>query len=100
MLPANAICVSPQQQTLQALLGGGSHRSYPGCCGNDSSARLTADSVTPRWLDNLWEALLTSLRADFLSLDERLAGVEPCSDRPLAIASIPCGYVQNRSIGL
>jgi hypothetical protein len=32
---------------------------------------------------------MTSLRADFLSLDERLAGAEPCSDRPLAIASIP-----------
>ena len=43
--------------------------------------------------DNLWEALLTSLRADFLSLDERLADAETCSDRPLAIASIPYGYM-------
>jgi flavin-dependent dehydrogenase len=50
-------------------------------------------------LDNLWEALLTSLCADFLPLHERLAGAEPCCDRPLAIASIPYGYVQNRSIG-
>ncbi len=50
-------------------------------------------------LDNLWEALLSSLRADFLPLHQRLAGAEPCSDRPLAIASIPYGYVQNRSIG-
>jgi len=50
-------------------------------------------------LDNLWEELLTSLRANFLPLHQKLAGAEPCADRPLAISSIPYGYVQNRSIG-
>ena len=50
-------------------------------------------------LDNSWEALLTTLRADFLALHQRLSGAEPCSDRPLAIASIPYGYVQSRNIG-
>jgi hypothetical protein len=66
MSPASAICVSPQQPTLQA-------------CWEEARQSLgsTADS----------------LRADFLSLDERLADAEPCSDRPLAIASIPYGYM-------
>lgn len=50
-------------------------------------------------LGNAWDALLTSLRAEFLPLVEKLAGAEPCSNRPLAIASIPYGYVQNRTIG-
>jgi flavin-dependent dehydrogenase len=50
-------------------------------------------------LGNVWDALLSSLRAEFLPLAEKLAGAEPCHDRPLAIASIPYGYVQNRSIG-
>jgi flavin-dependent dehydrogenase len=50
-------------------------------------------------LGNVWDALLTSLRAEFLPLVEKLSGAEPCSDRPLAIASIPYGYVQSRSIG-
>jgi flavin-dependent dehydrogenase len=51
-------------------------------------------------LGSVWDALLTSLRGEFLPLHERLADAEPCHDRPLAIASIPYGYVQNRSIGL
>lgn len=50
-------------------------------------------------LGNVWDALLTSLRAEFSTLDERLADAEPCYDRPLAIASIPYGYVQGRGIG-
>jgi flavin-dependent dehydrogenase len=50
-------------------------------------------------LGNVWDALLSSLRAEFLPLAEKLVGAKPCYDRPLAIASIPYGYVQNRSIG-
>jgi flavin-dependent dehydrogenase len=50
-------------------------------------------------LGNVWDALLTSLRAEFWPLFEKLAGAEPRSDRPLAIASIPYGYVQKRTIG-
>lgn len=41
-----------------------------------------------------WEMLFTELRSDFRSLDRRLGGATPCWDRPLAIASIPYGYVQ------
>jgi flavin-dependent dehydrogenase len=50
-------------------------------------------------LNNMWQALLVSLRAELLPLHQRLAGAEACSDRPLAIASIPYGYVQKCSIG-
>jgi flavin-dependent dehydrogenase len=43
--------------------------------------------------------LLSSLRAKFLRLDDLLAGAEACWDRPLAIASIPYGFVQSRGDG-
>ena len=41
-----------------------------------------------------WDALLAALRHACPHLDQRLAGATPCWNRPLAIASIPYGYVQ------
>lgn len=45
-------------------------------------------------LGGSWDRLLSALRADFLPLHQTLAGAEACWDRPLAIASIPYGFVQ------
>ncbi|HEY2534292.1 MAG TPA: FAD-dependent oxidoreductase [Xanthobacteraceae bacterium] len=50
-------------------------------------------------LNNRWDLLLSSLRAAFLPLHQTLADAEACSERPLAIASIPYGFVQRRSDG-
>jgi len=46
-----------------------------------------------------WSTLLGAIRKQCPHLDERLEGAEPCSDRPLAISSIPFGYVLKRSTG-
>jgi flavin-dependent dehydrogenase len=51
-------------------------------------------------LDQQWAGLLDAIRADSPLLDRRLAGAEPSMDRPLAIASIPYGYVRGTSDGL
>lgn len=45
-------------------------------------------------LGQQWEGLLDAMRADNALLAERLAGAEPCWERPLAIFSIPYGYVR------
>lgn len=50
-------------------------------------------------LGQRWDALLAALRAASPLLDRRLAGAIPCADRPLAIASIPYGYVVTESRG-
>ncbi len=50
-------------------------------------------------LGSRWDALLSMLRANFLRLHDVLAGAEACWDRPLAIASIPYGFVQSRGDG-
>jgi flavin-dependent dehydrogenase len=46
-------------------------------------------------LDNQWGALVDRLRSASPPLDRRLCGSEACWERPLAVASIPYGYVQN-----
>jgi menaquinone-9 beta-reductase len=46
-------------------------------------------------LGSRWDALLSTLRAKFLRLRYLLAGAEACWDRPLAVASIPYGFVQS-----
>ena len=51
-------------------------------------------------LDQQWPRLLDVIRADSPLLDGRLTGATPCMDRPLAIASIPYGYVRGGSDGL
>lgn len=51
-------------------------------------------------LGQQWPRLLDVIRADNALLDARLAGAMPCMDRPLAIASIPYGYVRGVSDGL
>jgi flavin-dependent dehydrogenase len=51
-------------------------------------------------LGQQWPRLLDAIRADSPLLDGRLAGGVACMDRPLAIASIPYGYVRGRSDGL
>ena len=50
-------------------------------------------------LDCCWDVLLDALRAAVPALRERLTAATPCGDRPLAIASIPYGFVQGRSDG-
>jgi menaquinone-9 beta-reductase len=50
-------------------------------------------------LGSRWDALLSTLREKFLRLDDLLAGATACWDRPLAIASIPYGFVQIRGDG-
>jgi len=47
-----------------------------------------------------WAALLEAMRADSALLAERLEGAQPCWDRPLAISSIPYGYVRKTGDGL
>lgn len=43
--------------------------------------------------DASWPRLIAAIRAESPLLDRRLAGATPCWPRPLAIASIPYGYV-------
>jgi menaquinone-9 beta-reductase len=53
-------------------------------------------------LGQQWEALLEGMCADSALLAARLNGARPCWDRPLAISSIPYGYVRRpglRGIG-
>ncbi len=47
-----------------------------------------------------WSHLLDAIRGDCSLLEQRLAGAEPYMDRPLAISSIPYGYVRGGSDGL
>jgi flavin-dependent dehydrogenase len=47
-----------------------------------------------------WDALLTALRSACPCLDRRLTDATPCWPRPLAISSIPYGYVRSSSEGL
>jgi len=50
-------------------------------------------------LGQSWEALLAAMRADNAMLAERLDGAQACWDRPLAIFSIPYGYVRRNGDG-
>jgi flavin-dependent dehydrogenase len=50
-------------------------------------------------LGQRWDALLAALRAASPHLDRRLAGSLACWSRPLAIASIPYGYVATTGRG-
>lgn len=50
-------------------------------------------------LDHSWESLISALRSNFLPLRQRLAGSHPCWNRPLAISSIPYGYVKKLADG-
>jgi flavin-dependent dehydrogenase len=47
-----------------------------------------------------WEALLAAMRADCPLFAERSQGAQPRWDRPLAISSIPYGYVRRAADGL
>jgi flavin-dependent dehydrogenase len=51
-------------------------------------------------LGQQWPSLLDAIRADSPLLRQRLSGAQPCMDRPLAISSIPYGYVRAKSDGL
>jgi flavin-dependent dehydrogenase len=51
-------------------------------------------------LGQQWAALLAQIRSECPLLDQRLAGAEPCRERPMAIAAIPYGYVGRRDDGL
>lgn len=48
-------------------------------------------------LGQQWEALLQAMSTDCALLAGRLDGAQPCWDRPLAISSIPYGYVRRPS---
>jgi flavin-dependent dehydrogenase len=47
-----------------------------------------------------WEALLEAMGGDCPLLADRLRGAVPCWDRPLAVSSIPYGYVRRMGDGL
>jgi len=47
--------------------------------------------------DCRWDVLLDRLRTDVPALRQRLAHATPCGDRPLALASIPYGFVHTGS---
>lgn len=51
-------------------------------------------------LDQRWEHVLDALCHESPHLARRLDGAEPCSTRPLAVSSIPYGYVCEESNGL
>jgi menaquinone-9 beta-reductase len=50
-------------------------------------------------IDHQWSALVDRLRSDSPPLDRRLCGSDACWERPLAVASIPYGYVQELGDG-
>jgi menaquinone-9 beta-reductase len=50
--------------------------------------------------DGRWDLLLSALRAQLQPLHATLSGGTPCMDRPLAIASIPYGFVRRTGNGL
>lgn len=47
-----------------------------------------------------WATLLDAIRAEASGMSQRLDGAEPCWDRPLAVFSVPYGYVRTDSDGL
>lgn len=51
-------------------------------------------------LGQRWDGLLSSLRAESPHLRERLGGAHPCWPKPLALSSIPYGYVRRRSTAI
>jgi flavin-dependent dehydrogenase len=51
-------------------------------------------------LGQQWEVLLAAMGADCALLARRLEGALPCWDRPLAISSIPYGFVRRSGNGL
>lgn len=51
-------------------------------------------------LGQRWERLLPALFADCPHLARRLAKAEPCWSRPLAISSIPYGFIRTHADGL
>jgi len=50
-------------------------------------------------LGQRWDNLLAAIRAQSTHLDERLRGAEACGDRPLALSSIPYGYISRHADG-
>jgi flavin-dependent dehydrogenase len=51
-------------------------------------------------LEQRWENVLEALCHESPHLAARLEGAEPCSPRPLAVSSIPYGYVCEQTYGL
>ncbi|WP_437985699.1 NAD(P)/FAD-dependent oxidoreductase [Sorangium sp. So ce117] len=51
-------------------------------------------------LGQRWDRLLCAMREGSPHLDARLAGAEPCRERPLALSAIPYGHVQRRADGI
>jgi flavin-dependent dehydrogenase len=51
-------------------------------------------------LGGRWDNLLAAMQADCALLRERLQGAEPLLEKPLAITSIPYGYVRSNSDGV
>jgi flavin-dependent dehydrogenase len=50
-------------------------------------------------LGQRWANLLSEIQGESLHLEERLRGAEPCWARPLALGSIPYGYVRREGDG-
>ncbi|MDA3962895.1 MAG: FAD-dependent oxidoreductase [Planctomycetota bacterium] len=51
-------------------------------------------------IGHTWDNLLAAIREESPHLNERLNGATACSDRPLALARIPYGYIRRRAHGL
>jgi flavin-dependent dehydrogenase len=51
-------------------------------------------------LGQTWDGLLAAIGRDCPIFAERMDGAEPCWDRPLAVSSVPYGYVRRRADGL
>jgi flavin-dependent dehydrogenase len=47
-----------------------------------------------------WETLLAAIRAQCPLLDRRLAGADPCWEKPLAISAIPYGHIDREEDGI
>ena len=68
--------------------------------GGRANLCLVANRATFGAVGRQWEGLLAHVLESCPGLRARLAGATPCEQRPLAVASIPYGLVQEGSEGL
>lgn len=97
--------LSPEQMrelgaTVELALFPGGYAGLQPVEGGRANLSLLVRKSTFATLGQSWPDLLGHIAAGCAHLRARLEGAEPCSERPLAIASIPYGYVANTSDGL
>jgi flavin-dependent dehydrogenase len=66
----------------------------------DGSANLglIIEKATLQSLGGRWENVLAMMQQDCPHLAERLRGAEPLLERPLAVSSLPYGFVRSRAV--